>query len=440
MALIYKTLFEVKILHEFYMTNADGTTVFDLPTQQQRLTFLLDRYATDQENIHNDLHFHVPEAFNEVFGNYRLRLLSAYSGFRVVVEVKQTIAPDGTRSYIPKFPLPASLSIPVMIKRKSNRVDLYSFRKANRNFNAVSYFTNEHVGGIRSYPFLCNPVAAFNAATSYEQGELASFGANDLRRFYRDDADVVQWNPVSGSGYTTPGDEVVVPFSFYYSFDVSDNVFNCDFIVTDKDGNTMETLTFSGTEPLAKIQLRWNPALYRTVPASTASVNNLYTLTVTGNNGYTRTFSLIFFTDAVELHNCWGFIHLNMHVTNNTLDLLDGTQQLITHRKADGTFDPLHPVFEIHQRSRFPFWRYINDRNFALQNGLHPDFLLSDAGILTTKLPRSLSYRSTLFKKPDNTLYYLPNPEPFDVLQEQGGKLFSNIYVSESQDLFPLGP
>jgi hypothetical protein len=440
MALIYKTLFEVKILHEFYMTDADGGTVFNLPSQQQRLTFLRNRFAADQENIQNDLYFDIPPDFKDIFSNYRFKLLPTYAGFRVVVEVNQTIAGDGTRSYHPKFPLPASLSIPVMIKKKSNRIDLYSFKQSRKNFQAVPYFTNEHVGGIRSYPFLSNPVPAFNAATLYEQGEIASFGFNDVRAFYRDNGGVVQWNPITGTGYTTPADDVVVPFSFYYTFGVSDNVSVCDFILTDKDGTMVETLTFSGTDPLGKISLRWDPARYHSIPSSTASVGNVYNLQVAGNNGYNKSFKLIFFNDEEALRDCWGLVQLNFHVTNNTLDLLDGAQQLITRRKPDGTFDPLHPVFEIHQRSKFAFWRYINDRNLPLQNGLHPDFLLSTAGILTTKIPRSLSYRSTLFKKPDNTPYYLPNPEPFEVLQEEAGKLYSNIYVSESQDLFPLGP
>jgi len=45
MAIIYKTLFEVKLLHEFYLTRKDGNTIFALPDQPARLKFLLDEYT-----------------------------------------------------------------------------------------------------------------------------------------------------------------------------------------------------------------------------------------------------------------------------------------------------------------------------------------------------------------------------------------------------------
>lgn len=37
---VYKILFEMRLLHEFYLTDKEGKNIFDFPAQADRLNFL----------------------------------------------------------------------------------------------------------------------------------------------------------------------------------------------------------------------------------------------------------------------------------------------------------------------------------------------------------------------------------------------------------------
>ena len=44
MATIYKILFDVKLFHEFYLTEPNGNTIFNIVSQVDRLNFLMDQF------------------------------------------------------------------------------------------------------------------------------------------------------------------------------------------------------------------------------------------------------------------------------------------------------------------------------------------------------------------------------------------------------------
>src|SRR4051812_45513931 len=101
MALIYKTLFEVKLLHEYYLTEKDGTTIFEKVLLQDRMNFLNNKYSFDLPSISDDMEFEIPEEAKEVFAGHRMRLLKSYSGFKVVIGVTKSIRADGSIEYRP---------------------------------------------------------------------------------------------------------------------------------------------------------------------------------------------------------------------------------------------------------------------------------------------------------------------------------------------------
>src|SRR5689334_958888 len=101
MPLIYKTFFEVKLLHEFYMTNRDGTSVFEITGQQERLDFLRQQYIDGKDSINSDLSFLFPRHLQSVYSDYHMKILPAFSGFKILVQVNQTIQSDGAILYSP---------------------------------------------------------------------------------------------------------------------------------------------------------------------------------------------------------------------------------------------------------------------------------------------------------------------------------------------------
>ena len=47
MSLVYKTLFTINILHEYFLTTPEGKTVFDETTPEARMAFLLNEFSLE---------------------------------------------------------------------------------------------------------------------------------------------------------------------------------------------------------------------------------------------------------------------------------------------------------------------------------------------------------------------------------------------------------
>jgi hypothetical protein len=448
MSVIYKILFEVKLLHEFYLTQPDGQTVFDLVAQTDRINFLFNRFKRGGRDINSELRFELPDNVRKTFADYHLKLLPSYAGCKVAVEVQKQTLPDGTVVYQSKIPLPDALNISFLIIRKDSAWDAYTNAKLQRVTNAVYYFSNENVSGAKPYPFLSNAISPFDATLSYEQGEPALFGPNDIREFYIDKDGNGQWLNITGTGFVNENDRILLPLRFSYAFNIADNITSAEVVLKDKDGNAVvlsrdeygtekKTIAFESAVPLRKIVLDFSRGDVATLPAFSADESIFYTLEVTDNNGNTKASRVLFFDDVVGLRESWGLINIKPKVTDPAFNLSDNNGFLITRILPNSSIVPA-PVFEIRMKSRLSFWRYINDEKKKLKNE-HPDFLFPQNNNLVSLLPRPLSFTPFLLKKPDNTQYYLPNPLPFEMIKTENGKQYTDIFVAESA-LFPLLP
>lgn len=439
MGIYYKTLFEIKIFHEYYLTDPDGTNVFDKNLQADRLAFLLERFVKGEPGINEELAYTVPRQAEALFRNQKLRLLPTYGGFKVAIEVVPETLGDGTKVYRPKVPLTDDTAMPVLLMKKNSRIDAYTNGRMSRDASAVFYFSNEVYSGAKVHPFLSNNIPLLSPTYAYEQGELADHGANTIRAFYRDSGGTIRWLSRNGTGYANESDRLLVPPGFYYSFGAAGNVTDAAFTLRDAGGNVLSSYTFSQPAPIARVYIPVRAEDVLTVPESAPSPQLLNTLEVTGSNGYSRTLRLMFYGGTERIGDSLGLVHIKVRTANNNFDLLDASGLLIMRRKPDGTYNPGNPVFEIRLRSRIAFWRYINERKNDFQNNLHPDQLELQGGKLVSKEPRSLSYGPQYFRKPDNSLYYLPTPTR-ETLRSEGDRIYSDIYVSESKDFFPSGP
>ncbi len=448
MAVIYKILFEVKLLHEFYCTRPDGQTVFDLAAQSDRISFLFDRFKHNDRNIGSELRFKLTESLQKTFQDYHLKLLPSYAGCKVAIEVQKQLLPDGTTVYVPVIPLPDALNISFLMSRKDGAWDGYNNSKMQRQINAAYYFSNENVTGPKVFPVLSNAISPFDAALRYEQGEPASFGPNDIREFYIDKDGNDQWLNVSGTGFVNENDRILLSRRFTFSFNPADTITEAEVIVKNKDGNPVvlsrdeygvekKAVTFKSASALQKIAMNFTGGDVTTLPVFPADDNIFYTLEVSGNNGTTTTRRVLFFDDDANLRESWGLINIKPKVTNTAFNLIANDGFLVTRRMPDSSIVP-PPVFEIRMKSRLSFWRYINDKRKKLKNE-HPDFLVPQNDNLVSLLPRPLSFTPFLLKKPDNSPYYLPNPLPFELIRTENGKQYTDIFVPESV-LFPLQP
>lgn len=438
MSICYKTLFETNVFHEYYLTNPDGTNIFDLNDPNDRITFLRQRFAEGKPSINEELDYVVPTTAQRMFRDHRLRLLRTFGGFKVAMEVTPEVLGDGTTTYRPKVALEDGEAIPILLIKKSSHVDAFTNGRMRRETNAAYYFSGEAYAGAKTFPFLSNPIPPVDPAYTYEQGELADHGANTIKAFYHDSTNGIRWLPLKNSAYANETDRLLVPLGFYYSFDPVAKVTQADLVLRNSVGDVVREYSFNQAEPIQKAFISVRPEDVLSVPDAAPGPQLLHTLEVTGSNGYSRTVWLVFYSGPERIDNILGLVHIKVRNTNAGYDLLDNGL-LLTRRRPDGVFDPVHRIFEVRLRSRIAFWRYINDKKKDFQNNLHQFQLELEHGKLVSKEPRALTHTPLYFKKSDNSPYYLPNPAG-EILRSEGNRLFVDIYVSESKGLFPSGP
>lgn len=440
MTTIYKILFEVQVLHEFYLTNQDNTTVFE-GTAAARQVFLGDRFLKNARSISSDLRYVVPPSAQNVFNKYRLKLVTGYSGFKIGIEVKPVILGGNIKAYEPVVQLPDDLDIQVLLLRKDHSIDIYTNRRLRTNIKTAGYFSNDDIPGAKTFPFLSNPVAAFDAAAVYEQGELSSFGANDTRAYFVDNGGADQFLPVTPGNYYNETDNLLTSPYINYTFPTANSITQASFTLKDSTNATIQTRQAgSGGNRIYTASLQFDSTKLTTTAGNTIDNTLLYTLDVTADDGYSNTHTLLFIRErGIDPKDIWGMVNIKPAPANAAFNLIDGSGLLITRRNDANVVTVPPPIFEIWVKSRLSFWRYSSMDGGVLKTGTQPDLLFFNNGQLISDGPRSHSYYPTLYKKADSSLHYLPNPKAYEPVRVEGNRLFTEIPVPTSE-MFPLGP
>lgn len=437
MPVIYKTLFEVKLMHEYYLTSKDGKTVFALNNQTDRINFLFDQFTKGYPAINSDLEFIFPAEFEEKYQDFCLKAIPTYSGFRILIRVNQKILPDGSLVFEPIFSLPDAFNIYILLKKRSNLVESYTHSSINNPVPSIFIFSNENITGAKTFPFLTNPVPTFNAAYSYVQGDIASYGVNDVREYYNDGT-ADKWENIPGSSFSNENDRLLLPLQFYYSFINNINITQATFILKDKNNNTLKTINVDSTDIIQKAFLDFSDLSDTvSIPETFTYQDILYSLEVSGSNGYSATHHLIFEDNLYSREN-WGVINIKTKAVNSSFNLLANDGYLIKRKVPPGIWNEA-PVFEIPIKSKFPYWRFINDKGSELKLAATlADYLVKEDKVLLSKRPRSVAGNYFLLQKEGSTdTVYVPNPLNYDLKKDDKARLCFDIMVPESE-LFPL--
>lgn len=436
MGTIYKPLFEVKVLHEFYFTEPKGESIFDFDLPNERQKFLRERFELNRVSVNNDLTYHLPDTISQILKGHQLRMITSYSGFKMMVEVHEKMLADGTRAYMPRTTLPENFAMITGIVKKNNGAEVFSNAPPARPIPAIYYFTNDTINNVKSFPSLTTSIATVDPLAVYQLGELASFGNNDIRQFTGKTGDL--WQQVKNIGYVNESDRLVVPIKFRFSFAVINNVREAVFVLKNTNGDTIKTIEVKNSNVLSDVWLDFTHPDLITFPFETGHKKNIYRLEVTADNGYNRRYQLLFADTNLDTGNYWGFVHIMPRVTNSAFNVIDDDGLLITRKTNTGDLVS-HPIFELGIKSRLTYWRYLNNKKKKLKlSATTTDFLENNGGRLVTKQPRRASFLTTLFKNDvTNTYHFLPNPQPDDLVQFEDSRFISDIRVPESE-LFPV--
>lgn len=441
MSVIYKILFEVKLLHEYYLTRIKGDNIFDGADADARNIFLLEQFKNGNRSINNDVNFIIPELQLQLFKNHHLRIIPSYCGFKIAIKCKDKIAVDGSIVYKPFVPLPDDLNIMIVVHQKNN-ISSFSNTPFKKPFASVFYFSNDNTLSVKQFPFLSAPVPTVDNSIVYEQGEITLFPNGTINVFLNNGA-ATPWKELNGTGYINETDRLLLPLSFQYVFTAADNITEAQFSLKDAAGTIIKNISATSSTALRSVLLNFRTDGDRliTLPAA----ESIYTLDVSASNGYNRSFKLLFAVDEINLSGVAGLISIKTKVANAAFNLTDNEGLLYT-RILPGAIKKPAPVFELWMKSRMVYWKFSNNKFRKIKTTTDTQDVLTNVddngdgqpdGILITNDPHPLTYTPILVKRSDSTFQYLPNPLPGDLVKIEGTRSIMNILVPESK-MFPL--
>jgi hypothetical protein len=432
---LYTVLFEVQLLHEFYLTDADQTSVFDTANISNAGAYVSTRQAQGRPSIGKLAKFVLPAPTQAVFRNQQLRLINTYTGFKVAVKVTGST---------PAIPMATTCNLLFLIQSPGGDLAAISNGRMHREIQSLYYFCNSTLTGAKTFPSLSNPVPAKQNPSiyPYDQGELVNDPSNTKSpiqfAYYTAGATAASFaNAGATDNLVNETDRLLVGLQFNYSFQSGSTVANANFTLKDSTGATVKTVTSSSTTPLTTVALDFsvdaqgNPLSVNTLPTAGLSDPILYTLSVTGTN-YNKTFSLIFYQDSTELVGCWGLIQIQASVSGANYSLLG----------ANGQLAATTPVFQIRCKSlpTFRLFRCNSGTATKIQAASSlANILTQSANDLISIQPVPLTYMPYFFipnqwptkgtpPGPPGTVY-LPGPEPDNPMISSANQLCSLIMV-----------
>jgi hypothetical protein len=389
MSFIYKTLFTINILHEYFLTNQEGKTVFEEITPEGRLQFLLNEFSLGHMSIANELDFMFPASMQSDYENYGLKIVPSYSGCKVAIRVKPMVLNDGSTVYAPQSALPVSMPIYLLVDKRNNTIDRYSNTPVQPAFPGIQYFTNSNPGNDKIFPSLTAKVQDFDGSIAYEQGELACFGASDIRQFNPGNPSPV-WQAVNGS-YASSNDKILTPLRFGFNIRHSSAVSQVEYQLLDASAQEIFKKTISNIPADQRITLDFRTASGAIMNSGTnATISGICRLKITGDNGYEYAQNLVF-SDSLYSSYRWAVIEMVPVPVDLRYSLLDNNGRILQQKDPNGIIREA-PVFEIPVKSRYTFWRFINNRGRELK--LTPalqDYLFKEDGMLITHNPVALT-------------------------------------------------
>jgi hypothetical protein len=441
MPVIYKTLFEVKLMHEYYLTREDGSVIFEKPDQPGRLAFLEEEFEADKPAVNDDISFEFPESLKQQYDGLCLKLLPSWSGCRVVVRVTPKTLADQSVVYTPLVSIPDDLNIYILLLRKNGNIDSCTNARVSRSCPSLYFFSNLEGSSPRSFPFLTNKIAAEDSSVIYEQGELSISAANKIQSFYRQAGiNVPQdiWTDVAGDGFANESDRLLLPEKFDYSFGDTTNITQAGFKLKDNAGNELVSLVKSNAAGIGgKTGIDFSGKASLLPLAKPFDLKDfIYTLEVSGDNGYTGKHAVIF-SNELAAADPWAVVNIRTAVTNTAFNLFANDGFIIRRMDSLGAWTPA-PVFEIPVKSRLAYWRFISNRGNELNVAAAlNDYVDKEGKVLVTKKPRVVARHWFLLSKeaPPGTVY-VPNPEFPGLKLESDRRLFFDIRVPQSE-LFP---
>ncbi len=443
--IIFKRLFEVRILHGYYLDHwyPDGAGKSDWFHG-----YSTDRQAFVLENKYNVLRYLDIAPTSEtsrLLKDLKMRWRTIPAGFLVGIEVNKT--GDGAAAkFTPKImPLAASAWRFVLRVR-----DPYFYNLTNHVLRPTMpgryYFSNIQDNEER-FPSLSVALPGFSGQRTWEMGELIQEAnmvkAADITTDALNNNIFTQIAEVGKDWhhYAHLGDRRALPKIFKYRFDPkfagANAVKNTVFTLLN-GANEVKTISKNFELPNPPAPLEWQlDFTYLPLPPNPTEEEKLkpkplpdgwYTLKVDINGGLFEEKKVLLRSDLPNDISAFGLVEISMDATAPAFRLFNADDSLnlsVIPNSSPARWQP--PIFEIRLMSRPTYWHY------QLEKDPVPDpsnaefqYLAASKRLVATKPRRLSAARAPTLLQDD---FYLPNPDKPDLKYDQN-RYYSELFLS----------
>ncbi len=438
-SIIFKRLFEVQILHDYFLTTDDGVSFFEM-NKTNKKNLISKKLTSNIYNIKDFFEIKPLSTTETRISEYKLIMKNTALGFLVGVEV-DVEDQAGEFVYKPRYKLNENINLTFSIKQR------VPFFKSITNINlrsklpSIYYFTNK---GKEEFTVPTDPsfetlpisdkALPHQDGRIYEMGALIDFGGNIKEALqYTDGNDANHWEEIEDRRFVSNADKIVLPSKFNYTIAKEQLVTQIEFILKDEDDNEVKKINQNGIEAIENIILDFTKD-----DTSNEIVSGFYTLSVKENAG-SEVIHKIYLNNDIYDKNYLGIIDIRLDELNSAYSLLDADGYL--NRNIDSvTLKKSHPIFELRFKNRKTYWRYNKEIEFTNDEKNDTNEFLSEVSDveLVSALPKALTEVLTPFKKsnPPNPPQELMLPPPkVSSIKVEKEKIFSEIYINQSNRL-----
>lgn len=205
----YKILFEVRVLHDYYLygldpLEKDGTEksffAMNAAAQVARLQAML---RSGRYDIRKDLDFLVGSVERNTFRDLRLKMIKTATGFYLGMEVKSSASNGGPVRFSPVISPSDNTTLTFGVAFSNPSFGAISNLRLDKDSRDIYHFTNT---GNHDGMSLSNPIGTLTSGQQYRMGDLALVGGTLRQAVADNDGDAAFWAPVPGNAFVSQAD------------------------------------------------------------------------------------------------------------------------------------------------------------------------------------------------------------------------------------------
>ena len=450
----YKKLFEVEILHEYFLEKEGGARFFDLKRDSKERFDRLRNY-----DIRDYLVLEPTGKCEKQLRDFRMIFKTTRKGFFVGVEVDEFQSNEGLKQYKPTIEFASNLSLDFrqivvdeQFTRLSNKT-LHGNLKAKYLFSIPENSVNRE--NTEQPLLLATPTGAYTEEKQYEAGDRVSITEDNNMVVYqakfrtksRPAQDSDGWKPIDKDyGYISGEDMKLIPRYVSYRFNSKKPILRASFRLVNKEGEEVWSQLFDNPERgRTQFALHLSERVLQEALIVEKVKPGPYILEVEGRtseaNGQFIDKRQVLLSDNLyrggenRIHQkafrASGLVKVDLNPDNQAYRVLDDNGFL---RNNAGKLQT--PVFEIRFQSLESEWIYSGPKidSLAIDEAKSSVFrsTVKERNVLKTKdmLPLIQSGTKVKLVLENQEAYYLPNPNGFNITFDTEGRKFLEVFVN----------